>query len=247
MIIHTDTHIWYAIKEGKHQELFDLGVRPNYLNYFEINSSLKMIHDLDKLKVATINLIKFLDVAIKYTPFEFLIKESKNIDVANAYREDLFNSYESLGENIEIFKYIKTIDPDILKKFILEDRNTFIETAKTFSIFLNGLKNEKKTIPVQFFYHMFDIACKKDCKYPLPIEFYDKELFIKVLSEYTNDFILGNKKTVKKNDWIDLLNMAYVDKGDLYWVKETQWLEYIDRANLKHYLFDGDKYLIEGY
>lgn len=61
-----------------------------------------------------------------------------------------------------------------------------------------------------------------------------------ILEVTTLSFIdrLKSRKLYTKNDIYDILQLAYVVPGDLFWTKEKQWIEIIEsKESLKKYLF----------
>jgi len=62
------------------------------------------------------------------------------------------------------------------------------------------------------------------------------ELFENVLKIFFNDMELGGVK-LKPNDWFDLFLLIYVQPECKIWTKEKRWMRYIERADMKKYLF----------
>lgn len=62
------------------------------------------------------------------------------------------------------------------------------------------------------------------------------ELLVAAMKESSKKLTTG--LTFKKNDWNDLLQLAYVQPGNLYWTKEKRWKRIITDSGMEHYLYE---------
>ena len=99
---------------------------------------------------------------------------------------------------------------------------------------------------------LLDINNFLDQEHQLKIIFDDKEDFLNTITIVKNKFelfvftkqkflqkwILDKNMKIDNNDFFDLLNLVYIDKGQFYWTKENRWLTSINEAKMTEYLFN---------
>lgn len=253
----TDTNIWYELNKNKIREIHDrnyqlvipiillneLGTSPNVYNSQK---------SFDKFKTAVntisenIENIKFLEL----NPFEYLIRNrhpniSPKGDVVhhlNVLKSISELSYSNLKEN---FNLPQRTDISGLTNFI----NT---TSKEYKKLINKNKESKSnfdetdTIEITeslLLKYINDNLEIMNATYPKinTIE-EDYELLLYSFDNLLREVSKTNKK-IEDNDWVDLFNLTYVGKDDLYWTKEISKQKLIMGGELKKH--DLRRYLYE--
>jgi hypothetical protein len=242
----TDTNIWYSITQEQIDELsktYRITVPITVLS--ELYTSPNMYRSLDtlnKLKSAVQILLynaRFVDF-IRYDPFEYLLKDlqpelTPRLSVAwylNEFEMLKYLTFEKLSE-----QHPERFDISGLTKFINEQSVSYKERV-------DENKQRFKNLDTTGFTVKFILKLANDnlhqlnSKFPIIRELSDEyELLIKSLNELLREISRSTQK-LQDNDWIDMFNLTYVGKEDLYWTFEKSKKRLIDRVGLSHYLFN---------
>ncbi len=251
-----DTVIWYEIAKGK----IDISNYNNYyftatgVNIFELSKTSNLINNFNLYKNTLQALANFHDEIIEYYPLEFILVYSSKIN----FKYDR----QSLLETLVEFSFL--LSCDFKESDVVDNRKEkFIQTVKElnkpidkfindlndyFSVAKENLKKSKKDIRELNKHKTKDIFINF-----MSLWFGDKvkmtksdfnwtniELISIVLREFFLENLLQRNKKIEYNDLFDLLNLAYVRKGDKYWTKEKRWSRLIKLdEKVEHYLFTG--------
>jgi hypothetical protein len=248
----TDTNIWYNIEPNEFQNIkennYNLIVPIIVLNELYTSPNIHLSQKtFDKVKIAIENILRFENELefIKYNPFEFLIKKimpqyetSNNVEFyINEFRAFIQLKFTDIKNN-----HPKRTDISGLTDFI----NNQSITYKT----LINKNNETKG--------KFKKFCTKDLTEQLILKYAndnletvnnklpkidklntDNELLINVFDNLLREVSKTGKK-IEDNDWVDIFNLAYVGKNDLYWTKEKSKQKLVIKSELQKYLYENN-------
>lgn len=241
----TDTNIWYAITQNQIDEIsksYRLTIPITVLS--ELYTSPNMFRSEDTLK----NLKKALDIIlynarfvdfIKHDPFEYILKDifsDLNPRLSVAWYLNEFEALKNLTlkdlaekhpERFDISKLTNDINQKSVayKERIDANKQAFKKldtTGFTISFILKLANDNLKTINPLF----PEIKTLGE----------DYELLIIALNELLREISRSNQK-LKDNDWIDMFNLTYVGKDDLYWTHENSKKRLIKTIGLESYLY----------
>jgi len=240
MTIHTDTMIWYNLEKYSLDipYLLKLGVKPNFLNLFEISIS-KSSRNQANVTKAYKNINPFLEATLKYPSlfdvaglcednnlkewFEAFVKRSNNIDC-------IYN-YDLMIHDLEIIKYH------------IDYKETYVIAKRLWNEIFDKIKKKGIRLTENHVYEIYNIGVKAQLNIEIPkSEFFSRELFISTFLDFGNEIMYGTdygcRKKMKKNDIIDLNLMLYVKTGDQFWTEENEWRKRIEKIGLGDYLFN---------
>lgn len=242
----TDTNIWYSITQNEIDEisknylltipitvLSEIYTSPNLYKSEETFLKLK-----NAVKIILFN-ARFIDF-IRYDPFEFLLK-----DIVKELKPRLsvayyLNEFEAL-KNLE-FKQLVNNHPE---RYDISDLTNFINEQSIFyKEKIDKNKQAFKKLDTRDFTKNYILKLANDnlqnlnISYPNITELGENYiLLVNSLNELLREISRSNQK-LKDNDWIDIFNLTYVGKNDLYWTLEKSKKRLIERVNLSSYLFN---------
>lgn len=244
----TDTNIWYGI--GQKNIIF-----PDNSNIIlcvplivlsEIYSSpnaQKSQENFDMLISAVKSILNYKEKIeiIDIFPFEYILKyDNPNIKYyGNA--EFYFKEFEAMIQ----LKYedVKNVPP--IRASISTLTQFINETSKSYKKIISANSDKFKktdTIPLtESLLLKYINDCRIDENKAFPeLKIINKKEFQLLLNTF-DSFLREVSKTNKKitdNDWIDLFNLVYVGKYDLFWTKEKRLKKRITELELEKYLFE---------
>jgi hypothetical protein len=242
----TDTNIWYSITQNQIDEIsksYRLTIPITVLSELYTSPNIFRSEDtLMNLKSA-VNIIlynaRFVDF-IKHDPFEYILKDNlpeldPRLSVAwylnefealkNLTIKDLAENHPERFDISGLTNYINQ-QSIVYKERVDKNKQAFKKLDTTdFTInFILKLANDNlKTINPSF----PEIKTLGE----------DYELLITALNELLREISRSNQK-LKDNDWIDMFNLTYVGKDDLYWTYENSKKRLIKTVGLESYLFN---------
>jgi hypothetical protein len=217
--------------------------------------------DIVLVQKAAQAIIDYSDYIIEDDPFTFSAnriqptlslktKSIKNIliDIAeNGLPSE--NTYEEHSASYGVFMKIK-------EEFAEGTNAKKLEIRK--GIFANTIEKNKfkvadnEQLDNHAYWTLLDVDNFLDKEHKLKIYFDDEadfrgslesikrmfELYIHVKQRFFKKWVLDKSMLVERNDFFDLLNLVYVDKGQYYWTKEKRWVTAIEEANMNKYKYN---------
>jgi len=242
----TDTNIWYGISDKDIQEIsekYKLCVPIIVINELYTSRNLwKSEYTFNLLKKAVKAILENLQYIefIHFDPFEYMLKQTA-LDLKP--RLSLIDYISDLQALLQLeYNQVKEIRPhrgDIsdltnfineksieYKKLVDSNKQKFkkLDTKKyTENLILSWANDNLKMIGISST-ELFNLSHEKN------------ELLVDTFDDILREVSKSDKK-IKDNDWIDIFNLTYVAKGDLYWTMEKSKLRHIENSGNKHYLF----------
>ncbi|MBJ6367712.1 hypothetical protein [Snuella sedimenti] len=245
----TDTNIWYEITNEKIEKIienYELIISTIVLNELYTSPNVyKSSSSFRSLKKAIKNILENREriTFIELNPFEFLLKQIfpkyKNESLIEFY----LNEFEALikldfkttkanhieRENISGFSDFINKQSVFYEKEInknLSTKNQF-EKSSTLSL-TEGLILKYANDNLQHINAKVPIIEKLNA---------NQELLLKVFDGLLRQVSKTGKK-IEDNDWIDIFNLTYVGREDLYWTKDKSKELLIVSISLDNYLFE---------
>ncbi|MWB92815.1 hypothetical protein GON26_00400 [Flavobacterium sp. GA093] len=245
----TDTNIWYSITNEEIADLFEKGYRlvisSIILNEIYTSRNLYLnLKSFEAVKVAMSNIlknqnyIKFIDL----NPLEFILSNiDPQIEPSTNSKFFLDRFKEILNANFGTLtdKDIHRGDISGLTTFINETSVKYKEEIKTNSINFKSCETIKSTESLIKIY-VNDNLQQLNKGLPILVDLdYDKNgFFIIAFDELLRELSRSEQKLVD-NDWVDIFNMAYVGKNDLYWTKEKSKQRLANNSKTEHFLYEN--------
>ena len=149
--------------------------------------------------------------------------------------KDLRNSITNYNYNYDADLYYPT---DMLNSLIPEIKENIRKTTGKNA----HRKLDTEELIVELIKRMIEIAIKThDLKISInwqSFQWDNYKLLTKTWDIYFKDLELNGRAKLQKNDWVDLLNLAYVMPDMKYWTFENKWRKIFDRDKiLRNYTF----------
>lgn len=243
----TDTNIWYGISN---EDILEISVNHKLCvsiivinelytspNLWKSETTFIMLKKAIKSILDNIEHIEF----IHFDPFEYLLKQN----VHNLKpRLSLIEYLSDLQALVQLqYNQVKELRPD--RGDISGLTNYINEKSKEYKKLIDSDKEKFKKLNTKIYTEKLILSWANDNLETIGI----KEQKISTLVHEKNELLLNSfddmlrevsksGKKIKDNDWIDIFNLTYVAKGDLYWTKEKSKLKHIENSGSKHYVFD---------
>lgn len=252
MRIITDTNIWYnitqkefeKIKSKKHKlfipiiVLNEIYTSPNiYLNAKTFNKAKKAIENILKYE----NNVEFIDL----NPFEYLLKQIMPDYKTPNTIEFYIKEFKALAQlNFDDVKY------NHIERFDISGLTNFInEQSKEYKLLINKNKETKKNFKKFSTKKLTENLILKYANENLQevnnnfpkIDKLEEEnkLLLLVFDNLLREVSKSGKK-IKNNDWVDIFNLVYVGKSDLYWTKEKNKQKLIVETKSEKHLYENN-------
>lgn len=242
----TDTNIWYSSTQEQIDEVCKtnrLVVPITVLSELYTSPNIyKSESTLNNLKIATKKILynaRFVDF-IYYDPFEYLIKDilpELKPRLSVAY---YLNEFEAL-KHLNYYE-LKEKHPE---RFNISSLTNHINTRSIF--YKEKIDKDKKAFKklntrnftIQFILKLANDNLQQiNDTFPKIITLNEEyNLLIETLNELLREVSRSTQK-LKDNDWIDIFNLTYVGKNDLYWTLEKSKIRLITNIGLDKYLFN---------
>jgi len=260
-----DTMIWYYIGNGSidPKSLDDYNLISTGVNIQELSTTENLKDDFKSVKKAIAALNQYSTV-IPEDPFDYMISENVNLPYTSPTRKWHLKNLQAF-EGFMDGEYDDLFEGDIPKeKFqalidewhkpvddFIKNSNAGLETTLkkgkatygskgAYKSYLRKNKHSYVEIMLLFkniFSAKIGVAIDE---LDYVISWDDMELLFRVWDEYYKDLVLRGNAKFTKQDHFDLLNMAYVKKGDFYLTCEKKrWIGLIEKNDeTKKYLID---------
>nr|WP_315220209.1 hypothetical protein [uncultured Flavobacterium sp.] len=243
----TDTNIWYDLNSTEVLEIsknYILVIPIIVLNELYTSPNLWRSKDkFDKLKKAVKTIIdnKAKIEFIELDPFEFLLHDIFPINKSRLNLQEYLNALTELT-TLE-FEQVKDIRID---RYDISGFTNFInEKSIDYKKRVDSDKGKFKRLNTLGYMEKYilmlanDNLAQVDSSYP-KMESLNNNKFEMLINTFDEMFREVSRSTMKleDNDWIDIFNMTYVAKGELYWTKEKSKLRHIKSAGCEQYLFN---------
>lgn len=243
-----DTMIWYDIINGivipeERKDAFLIGTG---LNIIELMTTENYIYNFNLVRDTLGALQEHHDEIIDDDPIDYILIYETNIEYESKSRNEIrqnlaaFNLIVDGEINVNDFddekknKLNKLIDEfNTPVNELVESMNNCLEETKANGIAKYGSKNNFKRelrnnlntkYEVQEMIHkLLNIRYGSNIDKSL-INWNNLELLIEIWDTCLKEKILQTNSNFKPNDYFDIMNMAYVSEIDLYWTRETSWL-----------------------
>lgn len=243
-----DINIWYYFGEGqlKPSDYPNYNFIGTYTNILEAAKTENNLINPEKLKEAIRSMIKTPAYMYYKDPFAHAISILKNEDVFYVpiktsfmiYTEAVANGLELSSEEDRI-KYTEFMN-DIKSKYetIAEGENLIISNIKANYQNIEEIRSffgyeQSKSVLIKY---LKDQPESKGLDFD-KADFSKLELFINTQSKFYETIATHKQEMkIKLNDLIDLMNLLYVQPGDLYFTNDGPWLKHIKNADMEHYL-----------
>lgn len=258
-----DTNIWYGLGNETIEKPKDSILIATWNNIVEIGFShpkIKKLIDSEEVRRAAKAIIDYADKIIENDPFTFsankfdssLSFQTKPLKfiLDNIVKDGLPDDTTYFENNNAYQMFLK------IKEEFANDINSE-KTSIRNRVFANKIDKEKFKVAdniqrdEQAYSLLLDIDNFLDKEHQLKISFEDEEDFINTINIIKNKFelfvftkqkflqkwILDKNMKIDNNDFFDLLNLVYIEKGQFYWTKEKRWITSIYEAKMTAYLF----------
>ncbi len=215
MKLHTDTNIWYSLNltENKTKELKSIGISGNYLNIFELTKT-DPNDKLENVLNAYKNFVPFFDTIIGNTSLINCIKVGTGIAINEPNNRMWVDEFKAGCGRMDVLRGYSFTESQ--KQENREYTNKLNETYKiavaSWNYIFEKCREEKQKISKYDIYIAFNLGVKAQLGFELPqVEFYKRELFLKVFVDFANEIIenttheSGKRDKMSRNDMIDLL------------------------------------------
>lgn len=258
-----DTNIWYGLGNGTIEKPKDSILIATWNNIVEIGFShpkIKKLIDTKEVRRAAKAIIDYADKIIENDPFTFSAnKFDPNLNLQTKPLKFILDNIAIDGLPDDTTYFENNIAYQMFLK-IKEEFAKDINSEKTLirnRVFAN--KNDKEKFKVaddiqrdeQAYSLLLDIDNFLDKEHQLKITFENEEDFINTINTIKKEFelfvftkqkflqkwILDKNMKIDNNDFFDLLNLVYVEKGQYYWSEENRWKTSINEAKMTEYLW----------
>ncbi len=243
----TDTNVWYSITQEQIDEisksyritvpitvLSELYTSPNM---FKSEQTLDVLKQTVKTILYNARFVEF----IKYDPFEYMLKDilpELTPRLSVAYYLNEFEILKNLTINDLREMHPERFDISGLTNYINEQSVSYKERVDNNKQFFKKLDTTDFT--VKFILKLVnDNMQNLNSSYPEIKTLGDNyRLLIASLNDLLREISRSTQK-LKDNDWIDIFNLTYVGKDDLYWTFEKSKKRLIATVGLEHHLFNN--------
>ena len=259
-----DTNIWYELGNQSITKPEGVKLIATWINIIEIGFShpeIKNLLDPQDCKKAAKAILELADEIIELDPFTFATlkiapeliihpKSIKNI-LTEISQKGLPNSisYQEYKDYYDYFMDMKTSFADSInarkkiirkseiqnyeskEKFKKSDSNQIEEHSIGLMSDINDFLKKEHEKQLDFANQLDFDNTKELVKDLFECFIFPKQLFIKKL-------ILTKSMKMQANDFFDLLNLIYVDKGNFFWTKEKRWKTALRDAQMGKYLYE---------
>lgn len=243
----TDTNVWYNIDSHKVQEIsknFKLVVPIIVINELYTSPNLwRSETTFQNLKKAANTIIANTSILefVELDSFEYLLKDILPDIQPRLNLQSYLNELKALTTlRFDQVKDVRTDRGDIsgltnfinersigYKKIVDSDKNRFkkMDTRGYTEKYILMLANDNLE--------------KLDSSYP-KMESLNKDKFELLVNTFDDIFreVSKSGKKMQDNDWVDIFNLTYAAKGDLYWTKEKSKLRHIENSGCEGYIFN---------
>ena len=259
-----DTNIWYGLGNQSITKPEGVKLIATWINIIEIGFShpeIKKLLDPEDCKKAAKAILEFADEIIELDPFAYatlkiapeLIIHPKSIKgiLSEISQNGLPNSisYQENKSYYDYFMSMKTSFADSInagkelirkseiknneskEKFKKSDSDQIEEHAIGLMSDINDFLKKEHEKQLDFSNQLDFDTTKKSVKDLFECFIIPKQLFIKKM-------ILEKSMKMQPNDFFDLLNLIYVDKGKFFWTKEKRWKTVLREAQMDKYLYE---------
>lgn len=254
-----DSNVWYGFVDGK----YDLSIMTSHNLYTpikvieEIATSENLINKPTYVKKALSFALNEPNQILPENPFDHIIGFVDNNHSPNLkdseFVLDQVVKFISLEDDYSNSKVADPIFADMVNRWDKE-----IEaSAQSINEILNKIrqnikkgkgKNEHRQLKTEqlvkrLIVHMSEQVIQRH-KLNVNLDWsefpWDKiQMLITTWDIYFKDLELSGTMKFHKNDWIDILNLFYVQPGTLYWTNEQKWLRIFERGeNTRNYVFE---------
>nr|WP_315239640.1 hypothetical protein [uncultured Flavobacterium sp.] len=242
----TDTNVWYGISD---KDILEISSQYKLCVPIIVVNELYTSRNLWKSEI-TFNLLKkaiksVLDNIeriefIHFDPFEFILKETV-LDLKP--RLSLIEYILDLKALVNLsYNQVKDIRPD--RGDISGLTNYINDKSLEYKKLIDSDKLKFKKLNTRGYTENLILNWANDnlemmgFDHKIPRLNKDKnELLIDTFDDVLREVSKSGKK-IKDNDWIDIFNLTYVGKGDLYWTMEKSKLRHIQNSGNVNYIFE---------
>ncbi|MCK8496040.1 hypothetical protein M0L20_29510 [Spirosoma sp. RP8] len=237
-----DTNIWYYIASGQIPEssLADKYLVGTFLTGYELCTSFHLVKNYDHIKQAVSAYVKA--PIITTTPVDHIRAISSSThdadewDILSDVLTAIFN-LEKLPDPHGIKKLLENYEEDLIRKnnHLINSANSVREQLQRVGRGQHKrLMNDKAAKD----YHL-ELSKEVITNYMggLVIDWQAFDLFLVAFDEWSRQLSIHPSMVIKPNDWVDLLNLVYVQPGSLYWTKdERRTKKFVIQRGYAHYL-----------
>lgn len=254
-----DTNVWYEFAKGK----IDPSIAKNYelvitnLSLVEIVTSENLIYDIILVKRTLLKVKELASQIIRENPFDYILK------LHSPKHEPDYSNVDFTLKEIQKFMQI---DDDILinesakidfQKLVIQWDSEISELSTILNALIPEINRNIKTTSNKYVHRrletedqirelvkkMLESAIKKfNFKIAVDWNSFPWEkigLLTRTWDIYFKDIELSGRTKFNKNDWVDILNLAYVEPGMKYWTFENKWNRIFERdTQLTSYRFE---------
>lgn len=243
----TDTNVWYNITRKDVLEIsndYKLQLPIIIINELYTSPNLwKSESSFNSLKTAIRNILENIENInfIEFDPFEFLLKQVKSDLIP---RLSLSGYIQDLRALVQLsYEQVKDIRPD--RGDISNLTNYINDQSKEYKKLIKSDEQKFRRLNTKHYTEKLILGWANDNLELIGI----KEPKITTLDKEKNELLVDtfdellrlisrSEAKIKDNDWVDIFNLTYVAKGDLYWTKEKSKLNHIENSGNKHYIFE---------
>ena len=258
-----DTNIWYELGQKTIEKPKEVRLIATWNNIIEIGFSHKGIKeriDEDLVIKAANAILELSDEIIEDDPFTFManqfnVEEKFNTISSKKILEYIVEnglpSSSSFQENENTYNLFLDMKGEFAKR-LNDSKLNFRKDISSKSEKEQFKNADEEYLIGQATGIILDLNKYLMKEHSREFKFIDKKDFVSMIDDvkdkfellvnakwfFLKKFYLDKSMVVQPNDYFDLLNFAYVKKGQKYWTKEKRWIVIAKENNLCDYLFD---------
>lgn len=258
-----DTNIWYGLGNGSINKPKNVKLIATWNNIIEIGFShqkIKKLINVDEVKKAAKAILEHSDEIIENDPFTYSAnKLAPELKIQTKSLKFILNEISENGppDDISYYENIETYNnfmqmKEMFAKELNERKPEIRKRIYSSKIFKKSFKDGDNTqLNEQAYSVLLDVDSylgkdhnkriliddENDLKETLNNIKLNFELYVYTKQEFLKKWILTKEMKIEDNDFYDLLNLLYVEKGQYYWTKENRWISALNEANMEKYLW----------
>lgn len=242
----TDTNIWYNINSEELKEIsknFKLVVPIIVINELYTSRNLwKSKETFEYLQKALTTIVENVSILefIELDPFEYLLREIHPSIEPRLNVKSYLEEFEALTKLS--YAQVKNIQVD---RGDISGLTDYINGRSIgYKKLVDSNKDKFKKMDTRGYTEKYilmlanDNLAHLDNSYPR-IESLNKDKFELLINTFDDIFreVSKSGKKIKDNDWVDIFNLTYAGKEDLYWTNENSKLRHVENSGCENYLF----------
>jgi hypothetical protein len=258
-----DTNIWYGLGDGSIIKPNNSRLIATWNNMVEIGFSHQNIKEkinVELVQKAAKAILVYADEIIENDPFAYSankfeptldIKTKSLKHILQEIVKDGLPSENTFQENCEAYKMFMKIKDEFAGNLNSE------KPSIRESVYVNNIEKNKfkksdcLQIDEQAYSILLYIERFLDKEHELNIIIQDNqdfkntielikskfELYVFTKQKFLKKWVLDKDMNIDSNDFYDLLNLVYVEKGQYYWTKERRWISAMQEAGMVKYIW----------